>query len=116
MAVSYPMMDGCRMCPPSTRCSQRVREGTTRPYGNRDGNDGNHQRSEAIVNSHLLSQNLTPARHPLHVKNGRSQRLNRRDCLAAFWPPGDAQHCRLLRTNEQYFSRSAPEWAGSGCA
>jgi hypothetical protein len=48
--------------------------------------------------------------------DGRSRRSSRRDCLAAFWPPGDAQHCRLLRTSEQHFSRSAAEWAGGGCA
>jgi hypothetical protein len=41
---------------------------------------------------------------------------SRRDCLAAFWPPGNAQPCRLLRTSEQYFSRSPWESAGGGCA
>jgi hypothetical protein len=47
-------------------------------------------------------------------ENGRSQRSSRRDCLAAFWPPGDAQHCRPLRTSEQYFGRSPRESAGGG--
>ena len=37
------------------RVSQLVLEGTMRPDGNRDGNDGGHQRPEATVNSQLLS-------------------------------------------------------------
>jgi len=49
-------------------------------------------------------------------ENGRSQRSSRRDRLAAFWPPDDAQHCRLPRISEQYFSRSSRESAGDGCA
>lgn len=36
--------------------------------GNHDGNDGSHQRPEAAVDSQVLSQNLTRAGHPLHLK------------------------------------------------
>lgn len=36
--------------------------------------------------------------------------------LAGFWPHEDAQHCRLLRINEQHSGRSAVKWAGSECA
>jgi hypothetical protein len=49
------------------------------------------------------------------LKNGRSQRSSKRGCLAAFWPPGNAQHCHLLRTSEQYSSRSPLESAGGRC-
>jgi hypothetical protein len=55
--------------------------------GNRDGNDGNHRQPVAVVNSHVLSQNLTRAWQPLHLKNGRSQRPSRRDCLPLFGHP-----------------------------
>jgi hypothetical protein len=35
--------------------------------------------------------------------------------LALFWPYNNAQHRHFLRVIDEYFSRSAQEWAGSGC-
>jgi len=37
----------------------------------------------------------------------RHHRAKGSRCLAAFWPHGDDQHCRLLRTSEWHLGRSA---------
>jgi hypothetical protein len=56
---------------------------------------------------------------PLRLSGRRAHRWFASRCqaaLAVFWPPGNAQGCRLMRNSEYCLGRSTTEWAGSGCA